>query len=559
MIIKLNEKKPDIILITGDYYVDHPNFGIAIIARILQNQGYSIWILSLPDPENNFEEFKNLPEPNLFFGITGGNIDSTLNLYTVNKVKRTQNVYIPEGFKNTAVKNASIEYSNRIRSLFKKSFIVLGGVESSNRRFAHYDFFTEKLHPSILENSAADIISYGMSDNTIVNIAEKIKNNKINDIFKLNGIVHRNIEILNDISDNEKKFICDFETLKQKPNKFHSETEKIYNLSQSDSPYYIVQKQLKHTIIVNPPAKTLNVEEMDKIYSLPYTYKPLPETKSIIKAFETIKNTVVTHRGCGGGCSFCSITLNQGKRISERSVNNIINEIKVRKLKVVSDIQAPTSNMYGFNCKNKNYCSKNSCVYPEICHFLDIGDKKYITLLNELKKLNKKIFVASGIRYDFLSEKILSILIKDGFIGGQMKIAPENTDNNILKNMFKPPLKKLEEFVKLFNIKKKELKKDIYLIPYIISSYPGANIQNTKKMEKDLKRLFGQVPYQIQDFTPTPGTIATALYYSGKVKIVKSKKERAFLRNILQEGKEYNAKIKNKKTSYKDKSKRSYK
>ncbi|MGM0607104.1 MAG: YgiQ family radical SAM protein [Candidatus Muiribacteriota bacterium] len=527
MLIKLSKSAPDIILITGDYYIDHPSFGIAIIARLLQNLNYSVWIVSQPDPHNNFRIFKNLPAPSLFFGITSGAIDSNLNLYTVNKVKRRKDAFSENGKIDKRIRNSLITYTNAVRNFFPKSLILLGGLEASVKRYTYYDFFDKKLRPGILDECSADFLLYGMAENTIKKIASYIKNRQIKKAYYLRGLCFKK---------NTKLYLTpislpSFDDLKKKKKTFLSFTKKITSKGDFRNNEVLSQKQNKSTIIYNPAPVPLSEEEMNKIYSLNFTYKPLPESKKFIKAYETVKNTVITHRGCGGGCSFCSISLHQGKIISSRSINNIIEEIKKRKLKTVTDIQSPTANMYRVICLNKNKCNRFSCLFPEICHYFKHDSNSFLTLLKKLNKLNKKIYISSGIRFDIIKEEELSFIIKNDFISGQLKIAPEHTDKAILQKMHKPDKNSFIKFCNLFNKLKKKHKKDFYIIPYIISGFPGGNNNNTKKLSTDLKNILGFVPYQIQDFTPTPMTIATAIYFAYNCEFKKG--ELKAFRNIL--------------------------
>jgi len=554
MLIKLDKSHPDVILLTGDHYVDHPSFGVAVIARVLQNEGYSIWICAQPDAKDNFREIDLLPGPNLFFGITSGCIDSTVNLYTVNRVKRKTDAYTDGGSSLSRIRNTILTYSNKVRSVFKDSFIVVGGVEATLRRFAHYDFFSKRIQPSVLENCSADVIVYGPGENTIREIAGLIKDDKKETLFDIKGITYK---IPLSEKDNLKDFkrLSDTETLKTSPERMLEYTEDIYKYSQPFFNEKVYQENRKSIIVQNPPACPLTSKEMDQVHSLSYTYLPIPLPKNQLKAFETVRNTVISHRGCGGGCSFCAISLNQGKLIQSRSVGNILKEIDKRDLKSISDLQGPTANLYGAHCKREVYCPRSSCLFPDVCKNLIIDEDVYLRLLKKVNKKVRHLSVSSGIRFDIPFKKALDFIIKNDLTGGQLKVAPENCDDEILKLMRKPRFEKFEEFVRFFKKTKKKYKKDVYLIPYIISSFPTSTYNKTKRLKEDLIKLLGFVPFQIQDFTPTPTTIATALYLRMK-KI--SSKERQRMRNLLHEKRNKPAKEKRSKQKYK-KSRRKHK
>ncbi len=547
MLIKLNNSHPDVILLTGDHYVDHPSFGIAVIARVLQNEGYSVWICAQPDAKDNFKEIDLLPKPNLFFGITSGCIDSTVNLYTVNRVKRKTDAYTDGGSSLDRIRNTLTTYANKVRSSFKDSFIVLGGVEATLRRFAHYDFFTQKIQPSLLENCSADVIVYGSGENTIKDIAKLIKENKKDNIFDLKGITYK-LPLSHEDTLKELKHLTDSESLKTSPEKMLPFTEDIYKYSQPFFKEKIYQKNRKSIIVQNPPAHPLTSKEMDYVHSLPFTYLPIPKPKKMLKAFETVRNTVISHRGCGGGCSFCAISLNQGKLIQSRSIDNILEEIDKRHLKSISDLQGPTANLYGARCKREDYCQRSSCLFPQVCNNLVIDENVYLRLLKKVNSAVKHLSISSGIRFDIPYKKALDFILKNDIAGGQLKVAPENCDDEILDLMRKPDFKKFEHFVEFFKKTRKKYKKDIYLIPYIISAFPTSTYNKTKKLKEDLIRLLGFVPFQIQDFTPTPTTIATALYL--KLKKI-SAKEREKMRDLLHEKRNKTTKEKRTKQEYK--------
>ncbi|MFW5782666.1 MAG: YgiQ family radical SAM protein [Candidatus Muiribacteriaceae bacterium] len=504
MLIRLTKDSPDIILVTGDHYIDHPCYGIAIIARVLQNKGYSVWICAAPSSEDNFRELRTLPKPKLFFGVSSGNMDSTLSLYTVNKVKRKKIS------SDHLTRNMLISYVNSIRSSHRESMIICGGLEASIRRFVHYDFFTDRIRPGMLEDASADYLVFGMAEHTVSDIALACAEDRKESINNIRGICFRTS--LNKPEDNTTITLPSFSEICEDPIALSRATDMVINNSESS----FFQKNRKHSMIFNPPQHRLSESEMDSIYDLNYSYRPIPDTEPPPQGFETVKNTVVTHRGCGGGCSFCSITIHQGKKISSRSLSSITKEIEYRKMKTVSDLQAPTANMYASVCKNPANCHRYSCLYPSRCRFLKINEIKYIRLLSTVNKLCRNAFIQSGIRFDIISDTLLDFLIQNNFISGQIKVAPEHSDPEILRSMHKPDFSIFSDFVERFRKKCRKYKKELYIIPYIISSFPGADEKNTKRLRKDLIQLLGFVPFQIQDFTPTPGTPATAMYVRQK-------------------------------------------
>ncbi|MCD4818627.1 MAG: YgiQ family radical SAM protein [Candidatus Cloacimonetes bacterium] len=507
----------DIIIITGDAYVDHPSFGPVIIARFLESHGYTVGIISQPDI-NNDNDFVELGRPKLFFGISSGNMDSMINHYTAQKKIRSQDAYSPDGKIGLRPDRAVIKYSQIVKRLFKGVPIILGGTEASLRRIPHYDFWSDKIRNSILFDSQADILVYGMGEKQILQIAQLLETKNLSEITEIKGTVVK----IRYISQNDRIiFLPEYDKLFNK--------KKFWQMSQEFENFYrtktIMQKfsgfYLKH----NPPAMPLEQKELDNLYSLPYSRKPHPKyKKSTIKAFEQIKLSITSHRGCFGGCNFCSIGYHQGKTIQSRSIKSIISEIETIKRKdyfhgSISDIGGPSSNMYQMTCKIgiSRTCKRNSCIYPKICENLDHSHSYLKKLLRTIKKDDelKNIFVASGIRFDLaLKDEDYIKLISKNFTGGLLKLAPEHKSERVLKYMYKPKFDQYLEFYNKFRNFSKQVNKSQAIVPYIIVGHPGATLQDTIELAIYLKKSNVRLK-QIQEFTPTPMTKSTMMYFTG--------------------------------------------
>ncbi len=521
-ILNLKWDKLDIILITGDAYIDSPFSGVAIIGKFLLNAGYKVGIIGQPDI-NSEKDITRLGEPKLFWGITGGCVDSMISNYTALKKRRKTDDFTPGGKNVKRPDRAVIVYSNLIRRYFKNTVpIVLGGIESSLRRIAHYDYWQDTIRRSILFDAKADYLIYGMGEKPIVELADALKSKDELKIKYIKGLCYISNEKLEGYIE-----LPSFEEVKNNKKKFIEMFDKFYKLNIIGIKG-LVQKQDTRYLVQNPQQKDLSEKELDKIYELDYEYDAHPYYKKQgnIKALETIKFSITSHRGCFGECNFCAITVHQGKRVESRSEESIIREIKrLSELPdfkgYILDVGGPTANMYGMNCKNNFLCVKR-CFSGELkCKNLNFSHKRIYNLLIALRKIKniKKIFIGSGIRYDLIledkeyGEKYLNDLI-EYHISGQLKIAPEHIDDRILKLMGKMGEKYFNKFVKNFNEinKKKGLKQ--FLTYYIIATHPGCYEKDMLKLKKYFLENLKILPEQVQIFTPAPSTYSALMYYT---------------------------------------------
>jgi len=507
----------DIILITGDAYIDHPTFGVAIIGRILEKNGFKVGIIAQPQDEDDF--FK-LGRPRLFFGITAGNMDSMVSNYTPLLKKREKDVYSPGGRPGLRPDRATIVYTSKIKEYFKKIPIIIGGIEASLRRFAHYDYWSNKIRRSILFDSKADLLIYGMGEKPIIEIAKRIKNKSlIRDINDIRGTCTK----LKKLPENTYT-IPSYTEVKNDKDKFITAFLKIYENSNPFTAIHIAQSQNGLYLYQNPPIFPLTTEELDEIYELPYQYRPHPSYKQEIPAFNTIKTSITTHRGCFGGCNFCSLHIHQGKIIQDRSIESIIQEInKISKLPFfkgsISDLGGPSAEMYGIDCKIKRYCTDKNCISPEICKHLEVDFSKFRKLLSTIRKLPsiKNAFIQSGFRFDLLLEDVefLEEIMKY-HISGQMKVAPEHIKDKITVNaMNKAKFEKFKQFLVLFKKISNKINKKIYIIPYWLASHPNTTLNDQIDLAIYLKQNNLSVK-QTQIFIPTPLIPSTCMYYTGK-------------------------------------------
>lgn len=516
----------DVIIVTGDAYVDHPSFGAAVISRVLEAQGFKVGIIAQPDWHSTVDIMR-LGKPRLFFGVTSGNIDSMLHHYTANKKLRRDDPYSPGGRHGRRPNRATIVYSNLIRQTFKDVPIVLGGIEASLRRLAHYDYWDDAIRRSILFDAKADLLVYGMGEKSIVRVAEllnaegRMQSAELQSIPGTAAIV-RTTE-LPKLGASEYAELPSFEEVSSSKEAFN----KAFIIASNEAnPYFgkrLLQKHGGRYLLVNPPAMPLASEDLDAIYALPYQRKTHPSHREPIPALETVKWSVTAHRGCYGGCRFCTLYFHQGPVIQSRSQESILNEIKFLtkdpKFKgVISDIGGPTANMYGTGCKvngREKFCRKPSCLAPQICGNLKPGQHASVILWHEALKVPgvKNVFVASGVRYDLAlrDHKYLKELIQK-HTGGHLKVAPEHCSSDVLKQMNKPGI---GVFIEFLNIFRHLSKKEQYLVPYLISSHPGCRLEDMLELKGFLKK-HGLAVEQVQDFIPLPMTASAAMYYTGK-------------------------------------------
>ena len=532
--------RPDIILFSGDAYIDHPAFGIAVIARVLENKGFKVVVVPQPNWQDDLRDFKKFGLPKLFFGVSAGNMDSMINHYTANKRLRSDDPYTPGNKAGHRPDYASIVYSKILKNLYPETPVILGGIEASLRRLTHFDYWSNKLKPGILIESKADMLVYGMAEESICNIAKKLKDGQnIKEIQDepQTAFLTSSINSFNNKDKWESKMLYPHEECIKNKNKFaenfkHIETEsnRLYGSS-------LIQKFENSFIIVNPPTKLIKESDLDEIYNLPFTRLPHPRyaIKDKIPAYEMIKHSVTLHRGCFGGCSFCTISAHQGKFISSRSEKSILNEleqiIKMPDFKgYISDIGGPSANMYKLEpiqlskCTN---CIRPSCIFPGICQNLNTDHKTMVGLYKKIREITriKKAFVSSGIRYDlFLQTHKNHELNKNNsdycndlikyHVSGRLKVAPEHTSDNVLKIIRKPSFKLFYDLKRIFDRINLEANIKQQIIPYFISSHPSCSITDMAELSVITKKL--QIkPEQVQDFTPTPKTLATVMYYTG--------------------------------------------
>ncbi len=528
----------DVILFSGDAYVDHPSFGAAVIGRVLEAHGYRVAIVPQPDWHGDFRDFKKLGRPRLFFGISPGCMDSMVNKYTAARRLRSEDAYSPDGRHDCRPEYPTIVYSNILRSLFPDVPIVLGGIEASLRRLTHYDYWQDALRPCILCDAKADIISYGMGEKTIVRIAEELdKGRSINTLHELPQTVYltREENIPGGITDADIVLHSHEECLRNK----RAEAENYRHIEEESNKIHacrLLQKTGDRYVVVNAPYPPMTTEELDASFDLPYTRLPHPKYKNKrIPAFEMIRHSVNIHRGCFGGCAFCTISAHQGKFIASRSKESIMREVRQIVSQpdfkgYLSDVGGPSANMYGMSGNNKAACEKckrPSCIHPEVCPNLNTDHSKLLEIYHSIDALPqiKKSFIGSGVRYDLLLHKSKDEAINEAarrythelicrHVSGRLKVAPEHTSDHVLQLMRKPSFRLFEEFKRIFdNINKRDnLRQQI--IPYFISSHPGCSAEDMAELAVKTKEMDFHLE-QVQDFTPTPMTIATEMWYTG--------------------------------------------
>ena len=556
----------DVILFSGDAYIDHPAFGAAVIGRVLEHAGYKVAIVPQPDWRGDHRDFTKLGKPRLFFAVTAGSMDSMVNHYTAAKRLRSDDAYTPEGRAGMRPDYCTITYCNILKELYPDVPIVIGGIEASMRRLTHYDYWSDRLMPSILVDSKADILVYGMGEKQIVEIAKAIDRCaedgrslrlKMEDRCAEDGRSLRlkiedccaedipQVAYLTDKLRGERQEAIVLQSHEKavKSKRVHAENFRLIETeSNKIHAATIIQPVGDKYVVVNPPYPTMTTEELDAIYELPFMYHPHPKYKNKhIPAYEMIRFSVCMHRGCFGACSFCTIAAHQGKQITSRSEQSIMQQIdKLKDLPdwkgYLSDLGGPSANMYGMHGKDMRICEKcvrPSCLYPTICKNLNQDFAPLLHIYNKVDKLPyvKKSFVGSGIRYDLMSEAYGRELIEK-HVSGRLKVAPEHTSDEVLKLMRKPSWQEYEKFHRFFEKVNKETGLRQQLIPYFISSHPGCTNKDMQQLAEQCKRL-NYRPEQVQDFTPTPMTLATTMFYTGlnpytmeKVYVAKTKEEK---------------------------------
>lgn len=543
----------DFVYVSGDAYVDHPSFGHAIITRLLESRGYRVGIIAQPDWRKP-ESVQVFGEPRLGFLVSAGNMDSMVNHYSVSKKRRKTDAYTPGGEMGKRPDYACVVYGNLIRQTYKKTPIILGGIEASLRRMAHYDYWSDKLKRSVLLDSGADVISYGMGEHSIVELAEALDAGiPVEDITYIAGTVVKT-KSLDSIYDAE--ILPSFEDLKADKMNYARSFYTQYLNTDAFNGKRLVEPYSDHLYVVqNPPAAPLTQMEMDDVYSLPYqrTYHPSYETKGGVPAIKEIKFSLISNRGCFGGCSFCALTFHQGRIVQVRSHESLIEEAKeITKDKdfkgYIHDVGGPTANFRHPSCKKQmehGVCKTRQCLFPSPCKNLDADHRDYVSLLRKLRDIPKvkKVFIRSGIRFDYLlADKKQEFLreLCEYHVSGQLKVAPEHVAGPVLSLMGKPEHKVYEEFTRQFYKMNERIGKEQYLVPYLMSSHPGSTLKEAVELAEYCRDL-GYMPEQVQDFYPTPSTLSTCMYYTGvdprtmqKVYVPKSPHEKAMQRALIQ-------------------------
>lgn len=506
----------DVILFSGDAYIDHPAFGAAVIGRVLEHAGYKVAIVPQPDWRGDHRDFTKLGRPRLFFAVTSGSMDSMVNHYTAAKRLRSDDAYTPEGKAGMRPDYCTITYCNILKQLYPDVPIVIGGIEASMRRLTHYDYWSDRLMPSILVDSKADLLVYGMGEKQIVEIAKRGIQHDIPQTAYLTQVPETNKQDIITLQSHESAV---------KSKRVHAENFRfIETESNKINAATIIQPVGDQYVVVNPPYPTMTTEELDAIYDLPFQYHPHPKYKDKhIPAYEMIRFSVCMHRGCFGGCSFCTISAHQGKQITSRSEKSILHQINLLKdlpewKGYLSDLGGPSANMYGMHGKDMSLCEKcarPSCLHPTICKNLNQDFAPLLHIYNKVDNLPyiKKSFVGSGIRYDLMNETYGRELITK-HVSGRLKVAPEHTSDTVLKIMRKPSWEQYERFHRFFEQVNAEAGLRQQLIPYFISSHPGCTNQDMQQLAERCRELHYR-PEQVQDFTPTPMTLATTMFYTG--------------------------------------------
>ena len=544
----------DFVYISGDAYVDHPSFGTAIISRVLEANGFTVGIIAQPDWRDP-ASITVLGEPKLGFLVSAGNMDSMVNHYSVSKKRRRTDAYSPGGQMGLRPDYAAVVYANLIRRTYKKVPIILGGIEASLRRLAHYDYWSDRMKRSILLDSGADLISYGMGERSIVEIAEALRSGiPVQDITFVRGTVYKT-SVPPDAPDTIR--LPGFDKVSTSKELY---AKSFYRQYRNTDPF--VAKTLvepypaDHLFLVqNPPQKPLSTEEMDAVYALPYarTYHPDYEAAGGIPAIEEVRFSLTSCRGCFGACNFCALTFHQGRIIQTRSHESLLEEARLMTQEpdfkgYIHDVGGPTANFRQPACKKQlkhGACPNRQCLFPEPCPNMEIDHSDYVALLRKLRALPKvkKVFIRSGIRFDYLirdkDETFFRELVKY-HVSGQLKVAPEHVSDGVLRMMGKPQNSVFRRFAKRYRELNAEMHLDQYLVPYLMSSHPGSTLQDAIQLAEYLREL-GYMPEQVQDFYPTPSTISTCMYYTGldprtmkPVYVARDPHEKAMQRALIQ-------------------------
>ncbi|MDD6036970.1 MAG: YgiQ family radical SAM protein [Lachnospiraceae bacterium] len=543
----------DFVYIIGDAYVDHTSFGPAIISRVLESHGYKVGIISQPDWKDE-KSVQVLGEPRLGFLVSAGNMDTMVNHYTVAKKRRSQDAYTPGGVIGKRPDRATIVYCNLLRRVYKRKPIIIGGIEASLRRLAHYDYWSDTVKRSILLDSGADLLSYGMGEHSVVEIADALASGiAVKDITFVNGTVFR-ASSLDAVYD--ATMLPSYSEIKEDKRMFAKSFYTQYcNTDPFSGKRLVEQYSEKEYVVQNTPAAPLTQAEMDRVYSLPYmrNYHPSYEEQGGIPIINELKFSLVSNRGCFGGCSFCALTFHQGRIIQTRSHESILEEARLMTWDsdfkgYINDVGGPTANFRAPACEKqltKGVCPNKQCLFPSPCKNLKVDHADYLALLRKLRELPKvkKVFIRSGIRFDYLiyeKDKTFLRELCEHHVSGQLKVAPEHVCDEVLKRMGKPSRAVYDEFIREYRRMNERLGKEQYVVPYLMSSHPGSTLKEAVELAEYLRDL-GYMPEQVQDFYPTPSTISTCMYYTGldprtmePVYVPKSPHEKAMQRALIQ-------------------------
>lgn len=543
----------DVVFITGDAYIDHPSFAMAILGRVLEAAGYRVGIVSQPD-WRSCEAWRRFGRPRLFYAVSAGNMDSMINHYTANRKVRNDDAYSPGGQIGLRPDRATLAYCQRARQAYKGVPVIAGGVEASLRRLAHYDYWSDKVKRSILLDSKADLVAFGMGENAIVEIARRLDaGQSVRELRDMRGVAYAlgAKQSPPESVASELIELPSFEQVSTDKMAFAEATRVIHNETNPLNARPLIQRHADQRVVCNVPPLPISQAAMDVIYGLPYTRRPHPSYRQPIPAFETIKHSVTIMRGCFGGCTFCSITAHQGRIIQSRSQQSVLGEIRSMTQDdqfkgVVSDIGGPTANMYQMRCTRPEVeavCRRQSCVHPKICKLLGVDHTPVIELMRRARSLPgvKKVLVASGIRMDLArtSPEYLKELTAH-HVGGKLKVAPEHVDPGVLNKMRKPSNDDFEYFTELFNQESRRVGKKQFIVPYYIASHPGSDINAMIELALFLKRS-GYKPDAVQDFIPAPLDVATTMYHTGidpftkkPVYVARALRERKYQRALMQ-------------------------
>lgn len=543
----------DFVYVSGDAYVDHPSFGSAVITRTLEAHGYKVGIIAQPDWKNK-ESITEFGEPRLGFLVSAGNMDSMVNHYSVSKKRRRTDAFTPGGVMGRRPDYAVTVYGNLIRQVYKKTPIILGGIEASLRRLAHYDYWSDRLKRSVLLDSGADMISYGMGEHSIIEIAEALDAGlDIKDITYIPGTVCK-VKDLSSVYD--AVMLPSYEELKADKLNYAKSFYTQYCNTDPFSGKCLVEPYSEHLYVVqNPPAKPLTQEEMDRTYGYPYmrTYHPSYEEAGGVPAIQEVRFSLISNRGCFGGCSFCALTFHQGRILQTRSHESLIEEARMmtkdKDFKgYIHDVGGPTANFRQPSCQKQlkyGVCKDRQCLYPKPCKNLKADHSDYVKLLRKLRDIPgvKKVFIRSGIRFDYVMADKDDTFLRElcrYHVSGQLKVAPEHVSDAVLAKMGKPENKVYQAFVEKYKKMNRNLGMDQYLVPYLMSSHPGSTLKEAIELAEHIRDL-GYMPEQVQDFYPTPSTISTCMYYTGvdprnmkPVYVPKNPHEKAMQRALIQ-------------------------